>query len=1402
MSKLSGGASYLNKESVPAKRLSAPKKSPVMVAVSAFFALLVLFMSSQPILSAFSSNAPHKAEAGAIGLFCTSHIGLGMDDKSDWSQFLRVYPLPSERNRVWTLQEAFGSGLSFVNYEGEGGKDKDLIIEKSPANTFKPGNYDTLNEKLEGIRGISSCFTAGGLNYVANGIMGLANIQSNIVQAFTVFAFDSNIICSDAANPTGACLNLLKVIGGTGAAGSGGGLIGTLTSSIYMPLLVIAVTIVGLWVGYKGLVQRKLREAMFGAIWVCLSAIFGLALLLNPSLLAKAPMAVSNAVATCVIGSFNGQNCMDDTSGTASLTTDNFSTSSDKICRSLAPGAALDAQMSMTVNSLSCSIWKAFVLEPYAQGSFGTSFGNLDTVANTPTKKVIEKAGIDPNTFCVNLGSSESLQSFDGKRAVFDRDSGKVCNLLAYQMFLKTNASTTGSTTPASDAIDSRWYNVVVTAANDEGLWAQWAPSPTNSMHKIATSMLAGFTGLVGGIVLIVIAFFALVYYLTSVILMAFAPLFFLLGVHPGRGKKILLGWLEKVVSNVLKYLASAMFLIVSISFYAAILGAASSPALTFLFVIIVSGALIMYRKEIVDLIGKASMGGEQLSNSFSEKLKEKASGVGSLALAGAGSGLGAAIAGGRVSSGIKAGIQRDLQRGGASKILGKTGGELVSNATRQFARNTVDNERDVKEEARRAQAQLASDASELQEVEDNSRLANEEITKFDVGFISSKDDFEDLKTRREKFEAVENEAAREMMADNPYFAQAQMIANQIAGLEFEKKIAIANGDKDAVDLATAEIQQLRGQRETLLGAIDSTELKENRDEYQSRVSDKLDRQDLHYTDKDDQSLVRLSSYMDNAQATRDNLVESANDLIKRKSELEISTAGLRAKEETLNTLAKDIQPGDMVTRKKADAMLAQGDAAAESAIKGIDTNLTYIPNRSLDDVYGNPQLGPEDDGGRPSAGPSGPPSPTGGSGGGDRGPSTPTGPVTPSPQAPVRPTDPSPVAPTTPTAVLPEVNNAPTDRVPVSSNSGNASTTPEANPGTENSRRASGLPTSRLAERLNAVSGENSEVTVADAAPTDTAPRPAGIPTSQGRRSAAAPVSNVENNEPVIAPSQQPQQRPAQPAYAPTVSVPDERPAAPANPPQPNRDPRPQPAYVQPQTPTAAPQPAAQGGIPTAPTRAPQSAAPAPEARREAPRVENVRPKPEAAPTIQDRPAPPVQAPRIPEQPKSPPASAATRREARADSPRTETPRVESVSTPAPPVQAPKVPAQPSRPPVVSAPEVKPAEVQAQPTRLPVKPANAPTIQERATAPAPPTREPAVPRQPDREPATPRRNQKEERQAPLAREIKLPSAPRVSRVTENSDLPDFKVQKENKSDNESPTQGFGIPRRRNSKND
>ena len=305
----------------------------------------------------------------------------------------------------------------------------------------------------------------------------------------------------------------------------------------------------------------------------------------------------------------------------------------------------------MMVNSMSCTIWKTFVLETWAQKQFGEPYSQLYTY-NVPEgggewKNLPEGKG---EQYCVNLASTKSASEVSGE-VDMDLDSNStVCNVALYQLYLKTNINDTVNhekdgyslTKPKKGkAYDARWYDIIVPMANDSSNWDNWM-GKGQLLGRILTSWFASIAVVLAAVVLITFSMFGGAYKIISVIMMAFAPLFLLFAIEPNRGRRIFLGWLETLFSLILKYFAITMLLVVSLVLYAGVLSNTSGPT-AFISVIVLTAALWMYRKEIVDLIGASNLGGQRLANKAKEKMegarkqiKEKGSAIVGGAIGGA----------------------------------------------------------------------------------------------------------------------------------------------------------------------------------------------------------------------------------------------------------------------------------------------------------------------------------------------------------------------------------------------------------------------------------------------------------------------------------------------------------------------------------------------------------------------------------------------------------------------------------------------------------------------------------------------------------------------------------------------------------------------------------------------
>ena len=846
-----------------------PNKRRFSLLMSLFAAILCGVLSIGVFIPSLS-----VAQAGGFLCGGKDELGRGFEAKG-WKSFGDA-PLADASNRSWTLQEAFGNGMSFPIYHGEGKGDGNWMIRDAGEDRGKSqAEWKSSLDKLKKERSFTNCTIGNTLPTVGRWFLGMAGLFANFASFTATKAFDPTFICKDSSS-TG-CINILSVIGGdydgVVTDGTNGGIIGALTSGLFIPLLVVAVAIGGLYVMKLGIIQRQYRKAFGAAFWILCSATVAMMFLFRPMLIAKAPMSATNSIVSCVVGSFNGIDCMSDGSSGNPIASANPSTTSTSknVCISDADGS-LTEKASLAVNSLSCSIWKAFVLEPYSQANFGHAFEDLDTSSGF-VKTAIKSAKYTPEDFCVRLKSSSSYSSKNpGGTLDLDSDGNKVCNLAAYQMYLQTNAaaqdnggksgSNGGTPIGKKSGEDPRWFKMILTISKDDGMWNSW--SSTGSANKFHQGFLAQLSALLGGVLIVATSLTALMYYVISIVLIAFAPLFLLVGVHPGKGKKILMGWGELALSNILKYMASALFLIVAVTFYGAVLGHSKNVMISFLFVLILTLALWVYRKEIVGLLGRVELGGEKLSGALGEKLQNKAvrhkDRSKRLATAAAGTvaastvaGLGAKRAavkhtnkkskeelGHRASLGDKYKASREAGKGvrkTARNTLGesvrrelKNGGEgfvgqTVASAVRGFENVSEDKKRDLHENARQAQFQASSDQSKAYKAEENLEHSGEKLQEASEErekFYNNNKKAVQTAQNEADFRSVQDGALNVMKNAGKFedFTKMQELVNKLERLKMDKARALASGNMSEAQNIQMSIDKVNVQKDDLMNDI------------------------------------------------------------------------------------------------------------------------------------------------------------------------------------------------------------------------------------------------------------------------------------------------------------------------------------------------------------------------------------------------------------------------------------------------------------------------------------------------------------------------------------------------------------------------------------------------------
>ena len=694
------GARYLDSFPTVQNKTLRGRLSLFLATGAALLAILgTIFMGALVAYSSVETNKPVATNASALFNAC-GVIGQNMDGRSSWRANWDV-ALADKQSRRFTLSEVVPNSTWWSHFSGTNSDDGmdifagkwDNEVDRVNAGRDEAAQLpktDDLPAELKGYRTGANCIFGAIPGTLGSFGLNFANFVTKISSFVATMSFNSSFICdAEGSAPGTPCIDLISIIGGRGNdAGEGGtgqggssGIIGNLTTGLYMPLMILVVLATALTVAWTGIVKRRYRDAFFQFFWLVGSTVIGLTLLLNPSLLVKAPMVAGNTVVGCVVGAFNGAGC--GSGGSSATVGSSTPNAKENICVSSAAGLSPEQTATLYVNGMSCAIWSAFVLEPYAQGAFGLSVSQLDLDAvidsseDQTVRKLLESDGwnppekeFTPSSICVNLQAKngESYTSmgntFQGGDNTTNGTAGAVCNLAVWDLFMKTNA-VGGGVTSANNNPDNQWLSVISRLPANTDMFHNYVDE-TGGWNKFGMGGLAALASLLGSGLIIFVSLLALVYYIIAIIMMAFAPVFFLFGMHPGRGRKIMLGWLEQVIGNILKYIISAVFLLIAVTFYGAILGATTNLLASIVFVVIVTIALILYRKELINLLSRVEMGGEKLAASAdvmnkAKKFSEPLVRTGRTVTAGA---IASKVTGSGFSAGAGAAVQRELRRG------------------------------------------------------------------------------------------------------------------------------------------------------------------------------------------------------------------------------------------------------------------------------------------------------------------------------------------------------------------------------------------------------------------------------------------------------------------------------------------------------------------------------------------------------------------------------------------------------------------------------------------------------------------------------------------------------------------------------------------------------------------
>lgn len=523
-------------------------------------------------------------------------------------------------SRTYTIDELFSRSAGFAIPYGTLEEDNTWILGHPANKIVEEKNKNLSEEAKERLKKQGGGFFSGSIRLwgipSSLAIMGsdiatsVAFLCANIISWLVKMLFDPPLVKA-----------LVELIGGTDAKA---GLISNLGKNVFYPLSTLAFLTVAVYLIWEGLIKRKFR-ASFGALgWSLLAFALGVFTVVNGQLVAKAPTEINATIANCVLSAASGKSCLNSTGTNPKESTNSMCDADTSQSVSAAEAASINA------GRFSCIVNKAIVYDRWAEQQFGYSLDELWTVNPPDGYKVWpqDKLSGAPTDYCVNFYTADSPNQMSSATKF---TSNSKCNIALAFMASRTDAD-------FGEKIG--FPTITGTAAMDSQMWNAYSGNGRASVPILL--LIASFI-IVATFVPVVV--YALVYNITATILTVFAPIFLLIGIHPGRGRKIFLGWLESIVSNILKYMTSCFMVIVMIFIY----GAAFSKmnqAQVFVASVILGVTFVSYRKELVNLMGAVNMGGARVSNIAGEKLSKAGQKAKYMGMAAAGGAIGGTLAG------------------------------------------------------------------------------------------------------------------------------------------------------------------------------------------------------------------------------------------------------------------------------------------------------------------------------------------------------------------------------------------------------------------------------------------------------------------------------------------------------------------------------------------------------------------------------------------------------------------------------------------------------------------------------------------------------------------------------------------------------------------------------------
>lgn len=329
-----------------------------------------------------------------------------------------------------------------------------------------------------------------------------------------------------------------------------------LSEAMYWPFLRPIVILGAIWLAWYGLIRKRATTTAEGVIWMVLAVTVAVWFFSRPGDLTGLGKVVTDKTGEIVNSAFSGLPRAGGVSCLPAKGDANPQVKPGGYGQSGVPGVDQNAE----------ALWSTLVCKPWLMGEFGTA---------------------DPKAPVVQVFGAKLLdiQALDATEMRADQTA----NTNAHQARYEEEVANKLQNTPIFFLFQGKdWTN------------------------RLGIAIGALMAAMVAGLLIFLVAVSLLVLKVGFLLLLILAPVFLLLGVHPGSGRIIAMRWVEMLVGTLLRQAVLALVLSVLVYGYALIISTPMPWGMQVMFMALLTIAVFFYRRPFQHLF--ASMDGHTLT--------------------------------------------------------------------------------------------------------------------------------------------------------------------------------------------------------------------------------------------------------------------------------------------------------------------------------------------------------------------------------------------------------------------------------------------------------------------------------------------------------------------------------------------------------------------------------------------------------------------------------------------------------------------------------------------------------------------------------------------------------------------------------------------------------------------